>query len=128
MSLNQTGAQDGSGRAQVDLFDGSGNPISSINTQLANRDVINVSSQYKALSVTTTATEAVGGAARLANRKVLIITPTNGTIYWGTSAAVTTATGSPLFANQQLSLSFTDNVPVYVIAAATTDVRVLEGS
>lgn len=96
--------------------------------QLPTRDVINVSSQYRAQSVTTTAAEALGGATILSNRKVITITPTNGTIYWGTNSSVTTTTGTPLFANQMLTLAFTDNVHVYVIAAATTDARIMEGS
>ena len=119
---------DSSGRLYVDLFDGSGNSISSINSQLETRDVINVSSQYRAQSVTTTAAEATGGTSRLTNRKFISITPTNGTIYWGTSSSVTTVTGSPIFANNTLFLSFTDNVPVYIISAGTVDVRILEAS
>lgn len=98
------------------------------NADVYTRDVINTSSQYRAQSVTTSAAEAIGAASRLANRKLLTITPTNGTIYWGTSNAVTTATGQPLAANQTLTLAFTDNVPIYVIAASTVDARILEAS
>lgn len=119
---------DTSGRVLVDLNDGSGNSIASINSQIQARDVINVSSQYRAQSVTTTAAEAIGGSARLVNRKVICITPTNGIVYWGTNSSVTITTGTPLSAFQTLVLSFTDNVPVYVVAAATTDTRILEGS
>lgn len=137
LSLTLTGAlrTDGSGTTQpisgivtARLNDGSGNTINSNNSQLQTRDVINTSAQYRAQSVTTTAAEALGAGTILVNRKVLCITPTNGTIYWGTSNAVTTTTGTPLFANQTLTLSFTDNVHVFVIAAATTDARILEAS
>ncbi len=110
------------------LNDSSGNAIASINSQMETRDVLNVSSQYRAQSVTTTATEALGSATILANRKLLHITPTNGVIYWGYSSAVTTTTGTPLFPNNTLWLSVTDNVHVYVIAAATADSRVGEVS
>jgi hypothetical protein len=92
------------------------------------RDLINVSSQYRAQSITTTAAEALGAATILVNRKVLTITPTNGTVYWGSSSAVTTATGTPLFAFQTLTLAVTDNVHIYLIAEATTDTRIFEGS
>lgn len=92
------------------------------------RDVINVTSQYRAQSVTTTAAQALGAATILTNRKVISITPTNGTIYWGTNSSVTTTTGTPLFAFQTLVLSFTDNVSVYVISAGTVDTRIMEGS
>lgn len=92
------------------------------------RDLINVSSQYRAQSVTTTAAQALGGASILANRKLLNITPTNGVIYWGTNSSVTTVNGAPIFANQTLSLSFTNNVQVWVISAGTVDCRILEAS
>jgi hypothetical protein len=113
---------------KAQLQDNSGNAILSINSQVETRDVLNVSSQYRAQSVTTTAAEALGAATILVNRKMISITPTNGTIYWGTTSAVTTTTGSPLFPNNTLFLSCTDNSPIWVIAAATTDVRIAEFS
>lgn len=90
------------------------------------RDVLNVGAQSRAQSVTTTAAEALGAATILANRKLIHITPTNGIIYWGYTSGVTTATGSPLLPNNTLWLSVTDNVHVFLIAAATTDVRIGE--
>lgn len=135
----QVGGKDTSGNLQsfltdtngnqiVLLKDANGNNLNAINNQLQTRDVINVSSQFRAQSVTTTAAQALGAATILANRKVICITPTNGTIYWGTSNAVTTTTGTPLFAFQTLTLAFTDNVPVWVISAGTVDTRILEAS
>lgn len=100
----------------------------SATAELLTADIINVSSQYRAQSVTTTAAQALGGGAVLANRKFIQITPTNGTIFYGTSNAVTTTTGSPLFSNQTLTMSFGANVQLWVIAAGTVDTRVLEGS
>lgn len=116
----QVGGKDPSGNLQTLNTDISGD--------LYTKDLINITSQYRAQSVTTSAAEAIGGATRLVNRKVISITPTNGTLYWGTSSSVTTVTGTPLFAFQTLVLAFTDNVPVYVIAAATIDCRIMEGS
>jgi hypothetical protein len=98
------------------------------NNQLATRDVLSVSSQYRAQSVTTTAAQALGGATVLVNRKLISITPTNGTIYWGTTNLVTTITGQPLFPNNTLFLSCTDNSPIWLISAVTTDVRITEFS
>lgn len=91
-------------------------------------DVIATATQYRAQSVTTTSAQALGAATVLSNRKMISITPTNGVIYWGGNSSVTTATGSPIFPNNTLFLSFTDNVPVWLIASATTDVRILEAS
>lgn len=108
------------------LNDASGNAIAAINNQLETRDVLNVSFQYRAQSITTSAAEALGGATILANRKLLHITPTNGTIYWGYNSSVTTTTGSPLFPNNTLWLSVTDNVHVYIIAGTTVDSRIGE--
>jgi hypothetical protein len=108
------------------LQDNAGNAISSYNSQLEVADILDVGSQYRAQSVTTTAAEALGATTILANRKLLHITPTNGTIYWGYSNAVTTTTGTPLFPNNTLWLSVGASTHVYVIAAVTTDSRIGE--
>jgi hypothetical protein len=92
------------------------------------QDIINVSGQYRAQSVTTSAAEALGAASILTNRKMLSITPTNGTIYWGFSNAVTISSGSPIFKNQTITFAVGPNVHIYIIAGATTDVRITEGS
>lgn len=108
--------------------DGAGAAITSINSQLETADIINTSSQFRAQSVTTTAAQALGAASALTNRKFIQITPTNGTIFYGTSASVTTANGSPLLSGQTLTISFGTTVQLWVIAAGTVDTRVLEGS
>jgi hypothetical protein len=108
---------------------GQTDPLSlTIDGDLRVADIINTSGQYRAQSITTTAAEALGGATILANRKMLSITPTNGTIYWGFSNAVTATTGSPIFKNQQMTFAVGANVHIYVIATATTDSRISEGS
>lgn len=96
--------------------------------QLKAADVIDTSATHAALSVTTSASEAKVGATRLLNRKMLSITPTNGTIYWGATSGVTTASGTPIFKNQTASFAFTDNVAIWLIAGGTTDVRIVEAS
>lgn len=114
---------------QVGGKDGNGN-LQSIATDVNGQvfDIANVSSQYRSISVSTTAVQALGAATTLANRKLIVITPTGGTVYWGTSNAVTTSSGFPLFANQTLSLAFGVNIQVYLIAASATSVMVLEAS
>lgn len=89
-------------------------------------DILTSTSQYKALSVTTSATLAIGGSSALTNRRMIIITPTNGTVYWGTNSSVTTATGQPLVSFNQLFLDVNESVTIYLIGTATTDVRVTE--
>lgn len=113
------GAEDPTGKLQ--------NLISVPSGELFVRDVLNVSVQNRAQSVTTSAAEALGGATILVNRKMLQITPTNGTIYYG-ATGVTTVTGTPIFPNNTLFLDVTDNVHIFVIAAATTDARIIEYS
>jgi len=106
-----------------------GTPVgSSANGDAFVRDSINTSSLNAAISIATTAAEAKVGASRLTNRKFLSITPTNGTIYWGSTNTVTTANGTPIFKNQCITMAFTDNVAVWLIGVATTDVRIVEGS
>lgn len=110
------------------IFDSSGDSLNSLNQNLLTADIVNVGSQYRAQSVTTTAAQALGAASILTNRKFIQITPTNGVVYYGTSSAVTTTTGTPLFANQTLTASFGTVVQLWVISAGTVDCRVLEGS
>lgn len=98
------------------------------NGDLEVADIINVAGQYRAQSVTTAAAEALGAATILSNRKSLTITPTNGTVYWGFSNAVTTTTGTPIFKNQSMSFAIGASLHVYVISAGTVDCRMTEGS
>lgn len=81
-----------------------------------------------AISVTNVASEAKVGVTAQANRKLLTIMPTGGTIYWGYSAGVTTSTGTPIFKNQMVSFPFANTIPVFVIAGSTIDARVAEAS
>ena len=92
------------------------------------KDAINSSCSHGVLAVATSAVEAKVGGARLPNRRLLVVTPTNGIIYYGSSNTVTTATGTPIFKNQSTTFIFTDNVPLWLIAAATVDVRIIEGA
>lgn len=101
---------------------------SSITGDLFVRDSINTAITNAAISVTTSAIEAKVGGSKLSNRKVVVITPTNGTVYWGGSNAVTTATGTPIFKNQSLTVTATDLVAVWLISAGTVNVRVVEAS
>jgi len=81
-----------------------------------------------AISVGTSAVEAKVGAIALASRKFVSVTPTNGIVYFGSDASVTTATGTPIQSTVTASFSFSDNAPVYLIADSTVDVRIMEGS
>lgn len=99
-------------------------PLGDIST----KDAINSSCSTGAISVTTSAIEAKVGGAKLVNRRLLVVTPTNGIIYYGSSNAVTTASGTPIFKNQSTTFSFTDNVALWLIAGSTVDVRIVEGS
>lgn len=119
---------DNSGNQTVLIKDGNGNNTTVDNGQLLTQDTLGTSSQYRAQSVTTTAAEALGAATILVNRKMLTITPTNGIIYFGTNSSVTTTTGTPIFPNNTLFLDVTDNLHIFVIAAATTDARIIEFS
>lgn len=94
--------------------------------QLPVTDDLNVAGQFRAQPVTTTATEALGGATILANRKVIMITPTAATIFWGTSSGVTALTGTPIFKNQTFSISVGPNVHIFVIGTGTSDARIVE--
>jgi hypothetical protein len=79
---------------------------------------------HGALTLTTggTAYEAKVGGSRLALRKTLIITALDD-MYWGFDNTVTTASGTPLFKNQQVIFSIDPNdanFQVWVVAAASS--------
>lgn len=97
-------------------------------TQVPTRDLINISGQNRAQAVSTVVSEALGGATILVNRKFISITPTNGIVYWGFTAGVTIANGTPIFNNQTQVFGFTDNVRVYLVALVPVDCRIAEGS
>lgn len=113
---------------KAQLEDNSGNAVLADNNQLLTQDTIATAGQNRAQSVTTSAAEALGAATILVNRKVIIITPTNGIVYWGFANTVTTVSGTPIFKNQTFVIAATDNVHIYLIAASTIDCRIAEGS
>lgn len=114
----------------IKLTDNSGDSANiTANNDLEVSDTIDTAGQYRAQSVTTTAAEALGAATILTTRKMLSITPTNGTVYWGFSNAVTTTTGTPIFKNQNMVFAIGQGLHVYLICAAgTVDCRIAEGS
>lgn len=122
MSISQSVNQDALGSSSVVGEGTAGTPTGGV---VSVQDVLNGSIQFRAQSVTTTAAEALGAATILAGRKSLVITPTNGNIYWGGSG-VTTTSGTPIVAGQTVILSVTSNVHIFVIGLATTDVRIVE--
>lgn len=128
MSISQSVTQDTAGRAGVDISDSTGNALTAMAGQLLTSDIVTITSQFRAQSITTTASQLLGAATILANRKAIFATPTTGTIYVGTSSAVTAANGTPVFANNTITFSFGVNVQLWAIAASTVDVRVLEVS
>jgi hypothetical protein len=91
------------------------------------RDSLNIGGVEGAISVSTTALEAKVSGTRYANRKILSVTPTTGIIYWGFSASVTTATGTPIFKNSTTWFNVKD-IPIYLIASSSINVRITEGA
>lgn len=127
---NNAGTEIGTTAAPIAsrLSDGSDLSLITPSGDLQVADLINVAGQYRAQSVTTSAAEALGAASILSNRKMISITPTNGTVYWGYSNSVTTVNGTPIFKNQTMVISVGSNVHIYLIAGSTVDCRITEGS
>jgi S-formylglutathione hydrolase FrmB len=98
------------------------------NQDLGVSDSLFVGGVNTALAVGAVAVEAKVGLTRLANRKLITIMPTDGSIYWGYSNAVTTSTGSEIFRNQFATFAVSDNVAIWLIAAGNRDVRISEGA
>lgn len=83
------------------------------------------------LTVGTTAIELKADTTRLDERRVVIVQPIDGDIYWcyrpptgGT--APTTANGFVIFQGQLVQLECSDLVTIWAVAAADVDVRVQE--
>ncbi len=81
-----------------------------------------------AVVVGTTAVAARVGALNFQNRKTLTVTPTDGKIYWGYTNAVTVASGSVIYKNQQVTFSAADTLTIWLIASVACDVRITEGN
>ena len=79
------------------------------------------------ISVSSTAIEAKVGGSRYADRKLLTVIPTNGTIYYGYSNSVTVVDGTPIYKNQLCIIAIAD-IPIWLIAASATNVRITEGA
>lgn len=78
------------------------------------------------ISVSTTAVLLKVGASNLDNRKLITALP-DGTIYWGYTSGVTSATGTPIYKDQNTWWSADDTCNVYLIASSgTKNVRVTE--
>lgn len=84
---------------------GIGNVGDSLKTNVTN-DGLSNGGVYGVLTLTTGGTtyEAKVGVSPLANRKSLVITAID-TMYWGYDSSVTTSTGIPLKADQQIIFS-----------------------
>jgi len=79
-----------------------------------------------AITVGTSATEAKVGGSVFEERKVIIIQPLNGDIYWSYDSSVTTNTGHYIPDGTMMYISTGDQLPVYLIAGSNTDVRISE--
>ena len=84
-----------------------------------------------AVSVGTSPVELKAGASRYGERRVVTFQPTDGDIYFAYSddgVGLTTSTGLLIRKGQLVSLEASDQIGVWAVAAATTDVRVQEVS
>ena len=88
---------------------------------------INETGIYGAKSFTTSAALAAVGGSNLANRTLLVVTPTNGIVYWGFDSSVTSSSGTPINRGDQAIFSIGPAVSVFLIASAgTVNVRLAE--
>jgi hypothetical protein len=103
------------------------NPEYSEAGELKVTDGFNGTAQGAALTITSTAAEALGGATKLANRKGIYIMCLTGGNYFGFSAAVTPSNGIPIFQNQMMFIAASENMSVYLVrSAGTSEARIWE--
>jgi len=80
---------------------------------------------FGALSVTSAALACVSGTNKAA-RKLLVISPQTGDLYWGFTSAVTTSTGMLIERKEKAIFQATDACDIYIVSASTNDVRIIE--
>lgn len=96
---------------------------------LRTADILNLGTGTQAaLTVGTTAVEVKVGGSPLTNRKLATLyNSSNSTLYWGFSSGVTTATGTPIYKDQQVSWSVGPSQSIFVIAgSAGNNTRITE--
>lgn len=97
------------------------------NGDLQATDVANTSCVYKNVSVTTSASELKVGVSRLTARKMIVIEPLGGDIYFGYDSSITTSNGILLKKGQIMALPIGATISVYAICASgTQDTRIQE--
>jgi hypothetical protein len=95
---------------------------------LGTADVLVSGGTQGAITVGATAVAARVGGANYTNRKSLTVMPTDGSVFWGLTNAVTTSTGTEIFRNQFATFAVSDAVTIWLIAATNRNVRVTEGA
>jgi hypothetical protein len=103
-------------------------PVRSTATgDLGTSDTLHSGGVQAASVVGIAAVEAKVGGSRWAYRKSVTIHPTDRDIYWGLTNAVTVSSGTPIYKKTTASFAVED-MPIYLIAAGNTDVRITEGA
>lgn len=98
------------------------------NRDLAVSDTLSVGGGQNAKTVNGTPSLAAVGASNLSGRKVLTVMPTDGSVFWGYTNAVTTLTGTEIFKNQMVTFNVESTCSIWLTAAATRAVRITEGA
>lgn len=70
----------------------------------------------------------VSGTDNMTDRQLLIITPTNGDVFFGLDNTVTASTGTPICEGQVLSIAAGDCVDIFIVTGSSSavDVRIIE--
>lgn len=105
------------------ITDGTDTAAVTANSDLKVSDGLRNGGVYSQLSVPTanTPVEAKVGAARLTNRKCLVITPNNAGMFWGLDGSVTTTTGQPLSNGQSITFNIDPDSTFAVFLVGSTN-------
>lgn len=100
------------------------------NGELQISDISNNGGVHGAITVGTSAVQAMVGGSPLANRKTLtVFNNSNADIYFGYSNTVTTSTGTPIFKNQFAEFDAGPSTNIWLIAGtAGNNIRVTENA
>lgn len=129
LSYNKGTSDTNTLRTASNITDSSGNDLNHYQNQLQVANILTATGTQGSITVGTTAVEVKVNVTILAGRKIVTVFNNSlVTIYWGRNNTVTTATGTPIFANQFFSFEgFSATQPIFLIAAvANNNVRITE--
>jgi len=90
-------------------------------------EFLNTSATFGARSASAVITASVVAGTNQSGRRLLTILPFDGDVFYGFTSDVTTATGTPIFQQEKISLPYGSAITVFVVpSTGTVNLRITE--